>query len=100
MDDLDRDLLAAGCCGGSEVIEDEHSANDQNQKNGNGDESFFCFCRHDYFPFYSLVLSSDGRRTHVIAAQSFKPDVRCKNTIETACDILEKVINDYEAGKN
>ncbi len=31
-----------------------------------------------------------------IKPQSFKPDIRCKATIETACDILEQVIADYE----
>ena len=30
-----------------------------------------------------------------IKPQSFKPDVRCMTTIETACDILEQVIDSY-----
>ena len=38
---------------------------------------------------YGSVLCKD------IKPQSFKPDVRCKATIETACDILEQVIEDY-----
>lgn len=39
---------------------------------------------------YGSVLCKD------IKPQSFKPDVRCKVTIETACDILEQVISDYD----
>lgn len=39
---------------------------------------------------YGSVLCKD------IKPQSFKPDVRCKNTIETACDILEQVIEECE----
>ncbi len=39
---------------------------------------------------YGSVLCKD------IKPQSFKPDIRCKATIETACDILEQVIADYE----
>lgn len=39
---------------------------------------------------YGSVLCKD------IKPQSFKPDVRCKPTIETACDIIEKVIAEYE----
>lgn len=31
-----------------------------------------------------------------IKPQSFKPEYRCQKTIETACDILEKVIEDYD----
>ena len=34
-----------------------------------------------------------------IKPQSFKPEIRCKHTIETACDILESVISEYEAAK-
>ncbi len=34
-----------------------------------------------------------------IKPQSFSPEYRCKNTIETACSILETVIAEYEAGK-
>ncbi len=30
-----------------------------------------------------------------IKPQSFKPEIRCKMTIEAACDILEQVIEDY-----
>lgn len=40
---------------------------------------------------YGSVLCKD------IKPQSFKPEYRCKNTIEVACDILEKVIEEYEA---
>lgn len=32
-----------------------------------------------------------------IKPQSFKPEYRCLKTVETACDVLEKVISDYEA---
>lgn len=32
-----------------------------------------------------------------IKPQSFKPEYRCQMTIETACDILEKVISEYDA---
>ena len=39
---------------------------------------------------YGSVLCKD------IKPQSFNPEVRCKNTIETACDILEQVIGEYE----
>lgn len=39
---------------------------------------------------YGSVLCKD------IKPQSFKPDIRCKATIETACDLLEQVIADYE----
>ena len=38
---------------------------------------------------YGSVLCKD------IKPQSFAPDIRCKATIETACDILEQVINEY-----
>ena len=31
-----------------------------------------------------------------IKPQSFKPEYRCKNTIEAACDILEETIREYE----
>ena len=34
-----------------------------------------------------------------IKPQSFNPEYRCKKTIESACDILEKVIEEFEAGK-
>ncbi len=34
-----------------------------------------------------------------IKPQSFKPEYRCKKTIEEACDILEEVIAEYEAGR-
>ena len=39
---------------------------------------------------YGSVLCKD------IKAQSFKPEYRCKMTVEAACDILEQVIKDYE----
>ncbi len=39
---------------------------------------------------YGSVLCKD------IKPQSFKPDTRCQATIETACDILEQVIDGYE----
>ncbi len=42
---------------------------------------------------YGSVLCKD------IKPQSFQPDIRCKNTVETACEILEQVISEYEAGK-
>lgn len=34
-----------------------------------------------------------------IKAQTFKPEYRCKVTIETICDILEATIEEYEASK-
>lgn len=34
-----------------------------------------------------------------IKPQSFKPEYRCQKTVETACDILEAVIAEYEAEK-
>jgi len=39
---------------------------------------------------YGSVLCKD------IKPQSFKPDVRCKLTIEAACDIIEDVIAEYD----
>lgn len=42
---------------------------------------------------YSSVLCKD------IKPQSFDPKLRCKYTIETACDILEAVIAEYEKNK-
>lgn len=42
---------------------------------------------------YSSTLCKD------IKPQSFKPEYRCQKTIETACDILEEVIAEYEAEK-
>ena len=42
---------------------------------------------------YSSTLCKD------IKPQSFKPEYRCQKTIETACDILEEVIKEYEAEK-
>ena len=39
---------------------------------------------------YGSVLCRD------IKPQSFQPGIRCKNTIEVACDIIEQVISDYE----
>ncbi|MCR5594333.1 MAG: C-GCAxxG-C-C family protein [Lachnospiraceae bacterium] len=42
---------------------------------------------------YGSVLCKD------IKPQSFNPEFRCKNTIETACDILEQVIEEYEASR-
>lgn len=32
-----------------------------------------------------------------IKPQSFKPEYRCQKTIETACDIIEEVIKEFEA---
>lgn len=32
-----------------------------------------------------------------IKAQSFKPEYRCLKTVETACDILEETIKEYES---
>ena len=40
---------------------------------------------------YGSVLCKD------IKPQSFKPEIRCQNTIETACDIIEEVIEEYES---
>ena len=40
---------------------------------------------------YGSVLCKD------IKPQSFKPEYRCKVTVETACDIIEETINEYEA---
>lgn len=34
-----------------------------------------------------------------IKPQSFKPEYRCKMTVETACDILEETIAEYDAEK-
>ena len=34
-----------------------------------------------------------------IKPQSFKPEYRCLKTVETACDILEEVIKEYEEAK-
>ena len=34
-----------------------------------------------------------------IKPQSFKPEYRCQKTIETACDILEEVIAEFETKK-
>ena len=42
---------------------------------------------------YGSVLCKD------IKPQSFIPEFRCKNTIETACDILEQVIAEYEKNR-
>lgn len=39
---------------------------------------------------YGSILCKD------IKPQSFKPEYRCKMTIETACDILEEVLAEYE----
>lgn len=35
-----------------------------------------------------------------IKPQSFKPEYRCQKTIETACDIIEEVIQEFEDSKN
>lgn len=35
-----------------------------------------------------------------IKPQSFKPEYRCRETINTACDILEETIAEYEAEKS
>lgn len=34
-----------------------------------------------------------------IKPQSFNPEYRCLKTVETACDILEEVISEYEQSK-
>ncbi len=39
---------------------------------------------------YGSILCKD------IKPQSFKPEIRCQATVETACDILEQVIADYK----
>ena len=46
---------------------------------------------HEFNKKYGSVLCKD------IKPQSFKPEYRCRNTIEVACDIIEKVIEEYEA---
>lgn len=43
---------------------------------------------------YGSILCKD------IKAQSFKPEYRCKMTVETACDILEETISEYEHEKH
>ena len=40
---------------------------------------------------YGSILCKD------IKPQSFKPEYRCRMTIEAACDILEETIAEYEA---
>lgn len=43
-----------------------------------------------------------GQKAHEskdIKPQSFDPKLRCKYTIETACEILEAVIAEYEKNK-
>ena len=35
-----------------------------------------------------------------IKAQSFKPEYRCLKTVETACDILEEVLDEYEKSRS
>lgn len=42
---------------------------------------------------YGSILCKD------IKPQSFDPKFRCRKTIETACDILEQVIAEYEEAK-
>ncbi len=42
---------------------------------------------------YGSVLCKD------IKPQSFTKEIRCRNTVETACDILEAVISDYDKSK-
>ena len=42
---------------------------------------------------YGSILCKD------IKPQSFDPKFRCKKTIETACDILEEVLEEYEKTK-
>ncbi len=39
---------------------------------------------------YGSVLCKD------IKPQSFEPDIRCKHTIESACDLLEQTIKEYD----
>lgn len=34
-----------------------------------------------------------------IKPQSFRPEIRCKNTVDDACDIIERVIAEYEEKK-
>lgn len=43
---------------------------------------------------YASTLCKD------IKPQSFKPEYRCQKTIETACDIIEEVIQEFEDSKN
>ena len=43
---------------------------------------------------YGSTLCND------IKPQSFKPEYRCQKTIETACDIIEEVIQEFEDSKN
>ncbi|MBO4373633.1 MAG: C_GCAxxG_C_C family protein [Lachnospiraceae bacterium] len=42
---------------------------------------------------YGSILCKD------IKAQSFDREVRCRKTVETACDILESVIAEYDSEK-
>ena len=35
-----------------------------------------------------------------IKAQAFKPEYRCLKTVETACDILEEVLDEYEKSRS
>lgn len=34
-----------------------------------------------------------------IKPKFFAPEIRCKNTVDAACDIIEEVIKEYEASK-
>lgn len=42
---------------------------------------------------YASLLCSD------IKPQEFMPEIRCKHTVETVCDILEETMKEYEAEK-
>lgn len=42
---------------------------------------------------YGSLLCAD------IKHQEFMPEIRCKRTVETVCDILEETIKEYEAEK-
>lgn len=41
-------------------------------------------------------IETKAHESKDIKPQSFTPQLRCKKTIETACDILEEVINEYD----
>jgi len=42
---------------------------------------------------YGSVLCKDIKR------QSFSPEYRCKKTVETACDILDEVLEEFDKEK-
>ncbi len=55
----------------------------------------------DIRPIVTKLIRAFNERYHSVLCkdikpQSFKPEYRCYKTIETACDILEQVIAEYE----